>query len=181
MLLGGDEMGRTQDGNNNAYCQDNTTSWLDWSKLYQERELVEFVGRLARLRARHPLLRRRHFVHGDDQVPVTGYKDIEWLRPTGGPMTERDWLDSAMRCLGVLLAGPAPAFPGREEVLLVVFNAGRDGVRFSLPRGDGFDLAFRGWQCVLSTGATAPVGDGQAAVEARSVNVFEPVPHGGAR
>ena len=176
MLLAGDEMGRTQDGNNNAYCQDNGVSWVDWSRLPQERGLVELVGRLARLRGRHALLRRGHFVHGEEQCPVTDFRDIEWLRPGGGPMTEHDWHDPRRDCVGVLLATPAVA--GQGDALLVVFNAGDEPTRFALPGGDGFDLVYRGWFCALTTGGAAPVLGKHAEVEARSVSVFEALAHG---
>src|SRR6201985_158972 len=89
MLLAGDEMGRTQQGNNNAYCQDNTISWVDWSQAAAEQEMLQFTETLAGLRRDHPVFRRRRFFRG--QVPGAGKGDIVWLTPAGEVMTAADW------------------------------------------------------------------------------------------
>ena len=175
MLLAGDEMGRTQNGNNNAYCQDNETSWLDWSLVHTQRELLDFVGRLARLRARHSVLRRPHFAHGERVGPVTGFADVQWLNAGGSPMSGRAW-DG--RCVGMLLNAADDARREREDVMLIVFNGADVDVDFVLPDGDGFDRVFRGWQCVLGTHGEPAVSGLRSLVPARSVCAFEAVPHG---
>ena len=178
MLLAGDEMGRTQDGNNNAYCQDNETSWLDWSLADSQRTLVDFVGRLARLRARHAVLRRLHFAHGEHRGPATGFADVQWLGASGADMTERAWHDSANRCVGMLLSAADEVRREREDVVLIVFNGADVEVSFTLPDGDAFDRAFRGWRCVLASDGEPAVQELHARIPARSVCAFEAMPHG---
>ena len=178
MLLAGDEMGRTQHGNNNAYCQDNETNWLDWTLAHVHRELVDFVGRLARLRARHAVLRRRHFAHGEQHGPVTGFADVQWLGAGGTAMTEHAWHDPASRCVGMLLSAADDTVREREDVVLIVFNAADANVSFALPAGDAFERAFRGWRCVLATDREPPVHELRARIAACSVCVFEAVAHG---
>ena len=115
LLLGGDEMGRTQGGNNNAYCQDNATSWVDWSLAATERDTIEFVARLCRFRLAHPGLHRgRFFAEGD----------IEWLRPDGEPMSDGDWAAPFAHAVTV-----APV-SGR---LILMVNAWWDPLTFHLP------------------------------------------------
>ena len=86
MLLGGDEIGRTQHGNNNAYCQDNEISWFDWDSV--DEELLAFTSRLIALRREHPVLRRRRWFQG---LPIRGLVDIGWFRPDGAEMGDDDW------------------------------------------------------------------------------------------
>ena len=100
MLLAGDEMGRTQRGNNNAYCQDNATSWVDWES--GDPSLLELVRDLIALRKAHPSFQRRRFFHGKS---IRGTADIEWFRPDGSPMTERDWNVHHARSIGVYMNG----------------------------------------------------------------------------
>jgi isoamylase len=90
MLLHGDELGRTQGGNNNAYCQDNETSWVDWDRAGDFEALTEFTARLAKLRRDHPVFRRRRFFQGRP-VRGTNLEDIAWLTPVGAPMTDDEW------------------------------------------------------------------------------------------
>ena len=97
MLLGGDEIGRTQQGNNNAYCQDNEISWYDWSSA--DTDLLAFTRRLIALRARHPVFRRRRFLTGADA------KELGWFTPAGAPMTDADWDDDSSLSLGIYLDG----------------------------------------------------------------------------
>src|SRR5690606_28591123 len=104
MLLYGDERGRTQRGNNNAYCQDNELTWLDWSLDEEAGELLAFVQRLAALRAKHPVLRRRRFFHGR-RVHGLDVRDVVWLKPNGDEMGARDWFTNYVRSLGMLLNG----------------------------------------------------------------------------
>src|SRR5207237_9614976 len=101
MLLGGDELGRTQHGNNNAWCQDNELSWFDWE--HADGELLEFARRLIRLRRAHPVFRRTDFLAGQEMG--SGLPDVWWFRPDGRKMTRRDWDDGDAHRLGVFLNG----------------------------------------------------------------------------
>src|SRR6185295_2810047 len=100
MLLAGDEMGRTQVGNNNAYCQDNEVSWVNWELSPEGRQLLEYTRRLIGLRNAHPLFRRRTFFRGR-AVRDPAIKDVLWLAPSGTEMTDEEWNQSFARCLGV--------------------------------------------------------------------------------
>ena len=106
MLTGGDEMGRTQRGNNNAYCQDNDISWVDWDEATRWAELTDLVRRLLRIRAGHPVFRQRHFFAGRPAVPG-GRKDIAWFAEGGAELSEEQWWDPHRRTLGLFLAGDA--------------------------------------------------------------------------
>ena len=126
MLVGGDEIGRTQGGNNNAYCQDNEVSWFDWDKA--DRELCRFVADLIELRHRHPVFKRRRWFQG---VPVRGNegRDIAWIRPDGQQMSDQDWMDGSARSLAVFLNGQGiPSLDERGERVVddsfyILFNA----------------------------------------------------------
>jgi glycogen operon protein len=107
MLLAGDEMGRTQRGNNNAYCQDNALSWVDWNLRPEDQALCEFVQRLIRLRRRHPVFRRSEYFRGRAATPG-GIKDITWLTPDGLEMSDEAWHHSHARCLGICMVGARP-------------------------------------------------------------------------
>jgi glycogen operon protein len=139
MLVAGDEIGRTQGGNNNAYCQDNPISWIDWSVAGRQEQLFEFFQRVIRLRREHPVLRRRHFFEGR---PLRGseVKDVAWLKPDGSEMTEQEWEQDFARCLGVYLAGEGLLETderGRRVVdsdFLVLFNAHHERIDFTLPQ-----------------------------------------------
>ena len=138
MLLYGDERGRTQRGNNNAYCQDNELTWLDWSLDEDGRAQLEFVKRLAALRAKHPVLRRRRFFHGR-RVHGLDVRDVVWLKPNGDEMGERDWFINYVRSLGMLLNGQVmQEWSARGEFvfddpLLVLLNAYWEPLSFTLP------------------------------------------------
>lgn len=139
MLVAGDEMGRTQGGNNNAYCQDNETGWLDWSLLERPewRELTELTTRVLALRHAHPVLRRRAFFAGTPQAP-DGLRDLAWFTPQGAEMTEGDWYAPAAT-LGLYLSGRD--IPGRDargeqitdDSFLAVLHAGHTPCGFHLP------------------------------------------------
>jgi glycogen operon protein len=139
MLVAGDEMGRTQGGNNNAYCQDNEIGWVDWSLLEEPgwRELTELTSRLIALRHRHPVLRRRAFFSGRPQT-VDGLRDLAWFTADGSEMTEGDWFAPTVT-LGMYLSGRD--IPGRDErgepvvddSFLAVLHAGHRPVDFTLP------------------------------------------------
>jgi glycogen operon protein len=140
MLCHGDELGRTQRGNNNAYCQDNEISWVDWNLTEEQRELTEFTRYVIGLRAAHPVLRRRRFFQGEtatrDDQPLP---DLVWLRPDGGEMTEADWQRSDAHSVAVFLNGDAIAEPDRQgrrvvdDSFLLLLNGYWEPVDFRLP------------------------------------------------
>ncbi len=138
MILAGDECGRTQQGNNNAYCQDNELSWLDWSLDDERRSLLEFAQKLVAIRKAHPSLRRRRFFFGR-RVHGADIRDIVWLQPNGEEMSALEWSAGYVRCLGVLLNGEAMHEWGddgslvRDTPLLVLFNAHHESIPFSVP------------------------------------------------
>jgi len=152
MLLGGDELGRTQGGNNNGYAQDNEVSWYDWAAA--DEDLLEFTRRLSRFRRVHPVFRRRKWFQGR---PIMGETagDITWFTPEGTPMTKADWQVSYARSLAVFLNGEA--IPSRgprgervvDDSFFAVFNAFDDELAFRLP-GIGFCLS---WTTVIDTAA----------------------------
>ena len=175
MLLAGDELNRSQQGNNNAYCQDNSITWVDWSALDREAGFVDFVRRLIKLRSDYPLLRRDRFVHGEEKFSSTGFADIEWLRVDGKPMREADWHDSKRHFLAMLLAGDVSAestgAPAQtyNTTLLIVLNAYSNPVSFTLPATQYV------WQCIFTTGSAEPpvVALKNLVIEPRSVQLFE--------
>ncbi|OGB98457.1 MAG: glycogen debranching enzyme GlgX [candidate division NC10 bacterium RIFCSPLOWO2_12_FULL_66_18] len=138
MLCGGDEIGRTQQGNNNAYCQDNETSWFDWKLDKRRRDLLAFTRFLIELRRRHPVLRRRQFFYGR-RIHGSEVKDLAWFRPDGKEMTEEDWTNAQTRALGLRLAGDAiedvDAQGNRitDDTLLILLNAHHEPLPFTLP------------------------------------------------
>jgi isoamylase len=160
MLLAGDELGRSQRGNNNAYCQDNDVSWIDWGGAApDDRALSGFVRTLIRLRRRHPVLRRPLFLHGI-KTSSDGVKDILWFTSQGTEKTSEQWHDARVRCIGLLLNGQAGDYldhdGGRteDETLLILFNAHVEAVPFTLPKLPGGTA----WSGRLDTGHA----DGQA-------------------
>ena len=154
MLLGGDELGRTQNGNNNAWCQDNELSWFDWAAT--DAELLEFSRRLIRLRSEHPVFRRATFLTGASPRG-SGLPDAWWFRPDGRRMTQREWQDAETRTLGVFLNGQEIRMRTErgEEIVddsfLLLFNAHFDAVEFTLPTRR-FGLR---WEVELATGEAA--------------------------
>jgi glycogen operon protein len=159
MLQAGDEIGRTQYGNNNAYCQDNALSWLDWNLDQPRRELLEFTRLLSRLFHRHPVLRRRKFFQGR-HIHGSEVKDLAWFRPDGHEMTDEDWLNWHTRCLGMLLAGDAieelDARGARivDQTLLLLLNAHYEPLPFRVP---AYQTAVR-WEVVIDTRETPERG-----------------------
>ena len=153
MVLAGDEFGRTQKGNNNAYCQDNEVSWVDWTGIDDNgRALTEFVRKLTTLRHALPVLRRNRFLTGEMREDM-GVKDVKWLSPAGVELTGEQWDDSAMRCFGLVIDGRAQASgirrPASDATLLLVINAYHDVVDFTLPEIPGSDR----WSCMIDTNA----------------------------
>jgi glycogen operon protein len=137
MILGGDEMSRTQRGNNNAWCQDNELSWYDWADAERHADLLEFTRRLIRLRRQHPVLRRESFLRGRE-LQGSGLPDVWWFRPDGLKMTRRDW--QGERVLGMFLNGREITTPGpygeevEDDSFLILFNAHPEDRTFMLPR-----------------------------------------------
>jgi isoamylase len=142
MICAGDELGRTQLGNNNAYCQDNEISWLDWDLDDEQRSLVDFVRRVAELQRRHPALRRRSFLTGEPIEESATLPDVSWFGTSGAPLTDQDWADPQGRVLGLLLAGDAvgivddSGIPQRDSDVLLVLNSGTAAARVTVPGRD---------------------------------------------
>jgi isoamylase len=138
MLLGGDEMGRTQGGNNNSYCQDNEISWFDWQLDDDRQELLEFTRRIIHIRREHPVFKRRKFFQGR-KIAGFGIKDLMWLKPDGQEMTKQDWKETDVLTLGLLLAGDAIGETDRDgrpivdDTLLLLLNACQEEYSFKLP------------------------------------------------
>ena len=159
MLSGGDEIGRTQRGNNNAYCQDNEISWYDWENADQT--MLEFTRRLLALRRDHPVFRRRDFFQGH-QIMGSSLDDIGWFRPDGLAMTNADWHVGHARALSIFLNGNALGPEGPtlartvDSSFLVLCNASPDGIGFVVPAGLGGST----WNVVLDTA----VGDNRDAL-----------------
>jgi isoamylase len=175
MLAAGDEMGRTQQGNNNAYCQDNELSWVDWEGGAKQADLLEFACGLSALRRRHPVFRRRRFFSGLSATAPGpgaggGMQDLVWLTPSGHEMTGGDWDTYYARSLGVFLNGSAISEPGphgetvRDDDFLLFVNAHSEPVTFALP---GARFAAE-WEILVDTSAAAdgaaspPAQDGAA-------------------
>ena len=151
MLLAGDEFGRTQQGNNNAYCQDNAISWIDWEgQSDDDRALTTFVSRLLELRAQLPVLRRQRWFDGqfDEELKV---RDLTWLTPAGIAITDEQWADPTMFCFGMLIDGRARASGihklASDATILIVFNGHDQAVEFKLPDIEGSDR----WTCLTDT------------------------------
>jgi len=162
MLLGGDEIGRTQRGNNNGYAQDNEIGWYDWDLKRRDRQLLEFTRGLIRLFRTHPVLRRRRFFQGR-QIRGSRVKDLTWYGPDGGEMTDETWQAPGVRTLGVQFAGDAidERGPRGEEILddtlLVILNADERPIPFTLPNHG----TARRWELVFDTvQPTLDLGDG---------------------
>ncbi len=140
MLLAGDEFGRTQGGNNNAYCQDNQIGWVDWNVSERGTALTKFVKMLTTLRHRYPILRRNLFLNGRF-VEELGVKDVTWINANGSEMQDEHWGDGDMKCFGMLLDGRAQTSGirqrGKEATLLLVINGHSDLVVFTMPECTG--------------------------------------------
>ncbi len=177
MLLAGDETGRTQRGNNNAYCQDNEISWMSWNSETEDRELLSFVSELIKFRNSHPCFRRRSFFKGP-RVKGTGVKDIVWLTPDGREMTDEEWRQSDARCLGLYLQGDATnedddrGRPVIDDDFVLLLNSHHEAIPFLLPRLGDRDA----WQVVLDTaranGDALHQGAEQFPLQARSLTLL---------
>jgi isoamylase len=138
MLVAGDELDRSQAGNNNAYCQDNEMSWVGWNPGERGHHLLALARRLIRLRRSHPVFQRRRFFQGRP-IRGSGVKDIVWLKPDGGEMTDVEWQQSHARCLGVYLSGDGLSEndergrPVADYSFILLFNAHHETIPFQLP------------------------------------------------
>jgi glycogen operon protein len=164
MLLAGDELGRTQQGNNNTYCQDDELSWVDWE--HADDELIAFTAQLIGLRQHHHTFRRRRYFQGKG---LRG-EDLKWLDPGGREMTPEDWLNPHARCVGALFM--AAGLDERDQTgkrivdddFLLIVNAHYEPIEFQLPE--------HGWRAVVDTGGSArgdPHRDGRFVSDARSL------------
>jgi isoamylase len=153
MLLAGDEFARTQMGNNNAYCQDNEISWLNWDLQEKGKSLLQFVQTVCALRHKYPIFHRNRFLTGDfdEELQV---KDVTWINASGVEMRPQDWSDEGMRCFGMLIDGRARPTGlrqrGTEATMLLVLNAHHDLVEFTLPECAGGER----WSLELDTNVT---------------------------
>ncbi len=131
MLLAGDELGNSQDGNNNAYCQDSPLSWIDWEGA--DLALIDFTARLIAFRRTHPILRQKRFLHARERAE-DGKEDVFWWRPDGTPMGDGDWTDGNTRCVAVEMrtAEGTPAYAATSSAVFAVYNAG-DSLEVTLP------------------------------------------------
>jgi len=173
MLNGGDEIGRTQHGNNNAYCQDNAMSWFDWELQGWQCDLLETTRFLSRLRAGHAALRQRLFFSGQEANP-DGSTDLGWFDATGHPMTSRTWADPASRTVSMLLDGAGLG----EASVLVLCHGGAQAVEVTLPTPPGFTayelLWDSAWERPQTSQPVDPAG-GPLLVTAASMRVYRMV------
>ena len=180
MLLGGDELGRTQRGNNNAYCQDNEISWFDWQLDEGRTRLLDFTRRLVHFRRAHPVFRRTQFLTGDSPNG-SGLPDSWWFRPDGRKVTLRDWASADIRSIGLFLNGeeiPSRTRAGEQvtdETFIVLFNAHHEPVTFTLPPrrfGTRWRLELSTAEPEADAGADVWAARDQLEVEERSIVVL---------
>jgi glycogen operon protein len=151
MLTGGDEWGRTQNGNNNAYCQDNEISWFHWERDEKQNQFLEFTRRLIQLRKDHPVFRRPKFFQGR-RIRGSEIRDVMWFNPGGNQMSEEEWASPFVRCIGMLLSGDTSDVltfegePVRDDTFLLLINAHYEPIPFVLPGQENLE-----WQLILDT------------------------------
>jgi isoamylase len=151
MLSGGDELSRTQNGNNNAYCQDNEMSWLDWTPDEKKNQFLEFTRKLIWFRNAHPVFRRPKFFQGR-RIRGSEIRDVMWFNPGGSEMTEEEWASPFVRCIGMLLSGDTidvlsfEGEPIRDDTFLLLLNAHHEPIPFVLPGQEHIE-----WQLILDT------------------------------
>jgi len=173
MISHGDELARTQHGNNNAYAQDNELSWVNWELDERARGMLEFTRHVFAIRHHNAVLRRRHFFRGTTEEGDNNLKDLTWLRPDGHEMEQGDWEDEERRALGMLVDGEATdemddrGRPVHGETLLLLVNGGDESVAFTLPDLDSDD----GWTVLADSGnpRARPVSDAVILLEAHSL------------
>ena len=182
MILGGDELGRTQRGNNNAYCQDNELSWTDWELDEWRRDFLEFARRIVRLRREHPVFSRRRYVGAETLTPE-GLKEIIWLNPDGREMTASDWEQGFARCFGVYLAGGAierrgrRGEPIRDSDFLLLLNAHHEAIPFRIAPM----VVVKPWTSILDTSLEdpfegRPLPDAGYPLQGRSLALLQEIP-----
>jgi len=151
MLAGGDEFGRTQQGNNNAYCQDNELNWYSWERDERQNQLFEFTKGLIQLRKDHPVFRRPKFLQGR-RIRGSEVKDVMWFNPGGNEMSDEEWGSPFVRCLGMLLSGDtadvinAEGAIVRDDTFLLLINSHYEPIQFVLPGQESL-----GWELILDT------------------------------
>jgi isoamylase len=177
MLLAGDEFGRTQGGNNNAYCQDSEISWLNWEPVEKGQSLIRFVRQLTSLRHKYPILRRSRFLTGEYNEEL-GVKDVSWINASGGEMPAEAWKDAGMHCFGMVMDGRAQPTGirrrGEDATMLMVMNGHHDLVEFTLPEvagGNQWALEIDTNLSSVKAGPTFTSGDVYG-VTARSLLLF---------
>jgi glycogen operon protein len=183
MILAGDEFGRTQEGNNNAYCQDNEVSWIDWNHSPEGEVLARFVSRLTQVRRHYHMLHRNRFLTGQWNEEF-GVKDATWYTPAAIEMTPEAWNDSQGRCMGVVLDGRAQATGirkrGSDVTLLLLLNAHHETIPFTLPDGAGGEA----WERLIDTFDPDEAGGRAVRIEignaydlsGRSLSLFKLIP-----
>ncbi|CAB4244058.1 Glycogen operon protein GlgX homolog [Methylacidimicrobium sp. AP8] len=190
MIRAGDELCQSQSGNNNAYCQDNELSWLDWEPTKEKLFFIQLVQKLIWLRRKEPVFHRRHFFQGRS-IYGADIRDVVWLNPSGKPMDEAEWSSPGTKCLGVRLSGDLTGVvdefgaPVQGSSMLVLFNASNAPVRFVLPKR----RAGLSWELVIDTAQPTsapppPAAGGEYTLEGHSSALFrgerpaEPLPPG---
>jgi isoamylase len=177
MLLGGDEFGRTQRGNNNAYCQDNEISWMDWGLAESPagRTMTEFVARVIALRKNYPILREMRFLHGDREV-LPGLYDVGWFDERGAALTIDAWQDPEGRALTLRRAGPG--LNGEVDVILIMMNGSAQALTFTPP------APHLEWNVLMDSaapdGLQHPLIGGELEIQAHSVAALLAQPTGDA-
>jgi isoamylase len=178
MISGGDEFGRTQGGNNNAYCQDSEISWYEWRLDDERKAMLAFTKKLIALRRDHPALRRAKFFKGR-KIFGTNTRDLMWFNFDGRPMNEGDWTNAWAKSLSMFLAGRgveltgADGEPVGDDDLIVLINGSHEPLDFTMP-----DLGFRdgAWELIIDTSSDAAsetVGfGGTSRVDGRSLKLF---------
>ncbi len=199
MLVAGDEMGRTQRGNNNAYCQDNELSWVDWSDVQENSILLDFTRRLSALRKEHPVFHRRRYFRGSAGQEPESLADIVWMNPSSEAMSQEDWDNGWARSISVFINGSAIPTPDRrgnpirDDSFLFFFNAHYEPVDFTVPGqefGEAWEIAVStaeplafevqdvGLQAARRRAGRSPLDRGSAAavLDARGVHTRSPAP-----
>ena len=156
LLLGGDEFGRSQGGNNNAYCQDDELTWFDWNAAAKNTDLIDFTARLCRLREQHPVFRRRQFFNGTP-APKSTRDDLDWYRPDGIPMAAQDWNESFARAVTMALSGDTGDPTRPDDPFMLMLNSG--GSRWTSPCPS---------RCATSAGASRSTRSIRTRPDARS-------------
>jgi isoamylase len=181
MLLGGDELGRSQGGNNNGWCQDSEISWYDWSSMERREDLVEFTKRLIRLRRDHPVFRRSDFLEGEEHEG-SGLPDAWWFRTDGHKMTAKDWGDGGNRVIGMFLNGEEIRIRTThgerivDDSFLLLFNAHHEDCAFTLPNrsfGAKWELELSTAEPEAAPGSHVLAARDEVQVPSRSITVLK--------